>query len=937
MNNRIEESIKDHVRKRINRYKKKNLIVDWDEIKSFGKNGEDNIREALEDRIDDATFEEGTTLEEFWRICDEIKEVEENSIEYIERTASAIITDGSVDNETEVSFTKKSAWMIYRDKLINEKKFSELSVNLIEKDTEKIRRRLSIQYDESIGAIKGVVIGSVQSGKTANMGALISQCADNGWNFFIILGGMIESLRSQTESRLISDLSGECNFNWNLLNTICDSKAMNTQELSQLDLSNTSKHKYLCVALKNKDRLGNLLKWLKRDESNAQNLKVLIIDDEADQASVNTADINEGEKKTIYALIDQLVNGIEDEGNRKQLCGGMNYVCYTATPYANFLNDSDAKSLYPNNFIATLTPSQNYFGPQQIFGIDGEEKDGLSIIRNISLEDKNIVNDIYSNDSNDMPKSLEESLLWFFCCVGAMRFFDSKKPYSMLINVSQKTDHHECVANVIANWINLQKNEDLIKKCKEIWKRETQIFSKEVFLEQFSDYELKEKIEDYPTFDEIAPYIYSLLETNTQHILFNENNQYEYTSGIHLCIDNYKNNKLTEDNEYKRLIYPTKQQLENLVAPAFIVIGGNTLSRGLTIEGLVSTYFLRAGRQADSLMQMGRWFGYRIGYELYPRIWMDDNTVEQFKFISKLDYDLRMNLNKYMVCNVSPRDVGPYINNTPAVSWLRITAKNKQQSVINAVYDYTGMQAQTITFDVEKDILDKNIEVTKSFLNKLGNPLWSRTGLSRVWKEIDVNDVIDYFRSFSFCKSNRVFNDIDVFVKWLENQENQDKVKKWNIVLSGIKNAEHLWTLRDGINISKVYRSKLKNSHNTNIKVLKTYRDNFEDIVLNEIDNNQNLLIQQCIDKEKPRDFFETKKKLDISVRPMLVLYIIDGNSKKQPRVAKSGTERETLHLENDLVGMYIAIPGEKITNNNVSKITINITPEDREEYSDED
>lgn len=936
MENKNIEYVREYVQSKIYRkYINKSRPIDWEEIRTFGEKGS-AINEWFEMIKVDQSWPDNMTLDDFHKICHEMEEIENYSQFCYEATGTSIINDDRNDNNTDTKVGSQDAWNAYKQKLLNEKKFSPLSVKFIEKDAEKIRKRLSLDFDTNIGAIRGVVVGAVQSGKTANMGALIAQCADNGWNCFVILSGMIESLRVQTETRLYNDLKENNRFQWYLLNKICDSGIENTQELSSLNLDNNI-NKYICVTLKQKERLQNFIKWLKRDRYNAKRLKILLIDDEADQASINTGKIDKGEKKTIYDKISQIVNGIDSEDQRIQLCGAMNYICYTATPYANFLNDSDAKSLYPKNFIATLTPSKSYFGPQQIFGIEEDEIPGLSIVRLVSDDEKQLAQEIFSDNICEMPSSLENAILWFMCCVGAMRANDIKKPFSMLVNVSQKVDNHDKIANLIEDWFSKLSPKEAVKRCRKIWDKEVKLFNLEIFKKEFSDYENIDSIDDYPSFDQIENYIYSLLECGTKHILFNENDQYEYTQGIHLCIDNSKNNKLTDKNEFKRLIYPSKNQLENMVAPAFIVVGGNTLSRGLTLEGLVSTYFLRTGRQADTLMQMGRWFGYRQGYELYPRIWMDENTLEQFEFITKLDRDLRMNLNKYMIDVVSPTEVGPYINNTPAVSWLRITANNKQQSAIVAKYDYTGMQAQTIHFEQDESILYHNIELTRSFLASLGEAKVSRSQVSYVWKNVNVSRIYEFLRNFNFCKSNKLFNDIEPFIEWLNSLDNQKQVKEWNVVLAGIKNSSnvHKWKLNDSIQVNKVYRSKKKNSQTDiiNIGVLRSFKDNFEDITREEISIQIDHEIETYIAKrgDKSLNCFDKKRDLNLGVKPMLVLYIIDG---KSGRVPTDTNDRETFRLEEDIVGVYLAIPGQK---NKKSQLTINISNKRTEEYYNED
>lgn len=495
-------------------------------------------------------------------------------------------------------------------------------------------------------------------------------------------------------------------------------------------------------------------------------------------------------------------------------------------------------------------------------------------------------------------------------------------------------NEHSRISNAINNWLSTTKIDAIINDCKKVWDKETNLFSYDTLKQEFPDYEMIDNVEEYPNFNEIKPYLKKLIEQRINYILLNDDNSFEYSNGIHLCIDNYKNNKINEDNEYKRIIYPEKKQLDAMKAPAFIIIGGNTLSRGLTLEGLVSTYFFRKGRQADSLMQMGRWFGYRFGYELYPRIWMDEITYEQFTFLSKLDYDLRMNLEQYMIQGISPRQAGPLINNTPSVSWLRITARNKQQSVIEADYNFSGVQAQTISFDTNEDIMNNNIDLTKAFLKDIPcAPIKSRSNSSFVWKNVDYKMVYHFLTKFKFCHNNRVFNNIELLLEWL-NKKDTTELSKWNVVLVGVESGNS-WKLSNKVSINKVNRSKKSNIKDyINIGILRTYRDNFEDIAFNELKNKEKAIRAKIKnpDERHSESFFEFKKSIGFDINPMLVIYIIDKNSK--PLNVKN-QKRLALNTSQDLVGLYLAIPGDKKYKDYVSKLTIKLDNKG-EEYYDE-
>ena len=174
--------------------------------------------------------------------------------------------------------------------------------------------------------------------------------------------------------------------------------------------------------------------------------------------------------------------------------------------------------------------------------------------------------------------------------------------------------------------------------------------------------------QDTPRFEELLGELNDLLSGIT-NILLGEDKSLEYTSGLHLCVDNCSANREAEEGTYLRIVYPTDEQLKSMEkAPAFLVIGGNTLSRGLTIDGLVCTFFSRTSNQADTLMQMARWFGYRKGYELLQRIWITDDALRKFKALAKIDMDLKHEVEMFMERGISPSKFGPRIRNTPEIS-----------------------------------------------------------------------------------------------------------------------------------------------------------------------------------------------------------------------------------------------------------------------------
>jgi hypothetical protein len=853
---------------------------------------------------------------EVWGLLVQEQKEEYNRSQHIqEMKYHTYIVSQNEDNDTSVPTGERSSWQLYKQKLLK-KGWNEKSVINLEKSTLSILKKLN-RNTEKTGPVKGLVVGQVQSGKTSSIAGLIAMAADWGWNTFIVLSGMIDNLREQTENRLISDLNNNGNTTWYPLKNV-SKRAPVGSRLQDLNLEENSSTRYLTVCLKNKRRLENLISWLKSDKNKLRQMRLLIIDDEADQASINTKNVEE-ERARINELIIKLVEIDRDSGVHPN---SVNYVCYTATPYANFLNESSPESLYPKDFIGLLPESEEYFGPKQIFGIEGsDEYEGMDIIREISEADVKIIKSIQKGLDNKLPMSLKESICWFICATASMRFYGIRKPFSMMVHTSQIKAHHSNIADSIKDWIEKSDENELLRICEKVYSRETSTFTAEKFKNQFPDYPIQNsEFHDYPDFQMLIPYIKDLI-SRISYIMMGGDGELHYHKGIHLCIDNSDFNGINEENMHIRLTYPTKEQIKDLgTAPAFIIIGGNTLSRGLTLEGLVSTYFLRAATAADSLMQMGRWFGYRKGYELFPRIWMSKDTYDKFLFLTVLDEELREELREFSIGHKNPSEYGPRVKNTPKASWLRITARNKMQQAEEVEMDFTGASIQTIHFDNDYDILKYNIDLTEYFLSICGKPLRSYAGNAIFFKGISFDKIKNEFLlKMKFNTREKVFNQIESFCEWYEKVREELNFTDWNVVVAGSgKVKERLpkndkeWYI-EPYTIGKVERSAKYNSMNyskdmVNIGVLRGPGDVFADIE----DENFHKNIKQQKNMASNKVIRAYREKYGLGKVPQLIIYRIYKNSKARKSDADEKQHRRTdLNFVEDIIGIYINIPGD--------------------------
>jgi len=815
-----------------------------------------------------------------------------------------------------------SAWQLYRAHL-HKQDWKNSAIQNIENSALRVLRYLRMDTSDR-RPVKGLVVGHVQSGKTANMAGLISMAADHRWNLFVVLTGTLENLRIQTGKRLINDLFRPGNLNWKSIEH--PSKASpygNRAENMQFEPGRPDRH--LIVCLKNPSRLLHLIQWIEAHEIAMKQMRLVIIDDEADQAGINTGQVSKEERSKINKLILRLV---------KLPLQSVNYVAYTATPAANFLNEGPGETLYPEDFIVALEQADEHFGPVQIFGHLEAGREPLGIVYDVTKDDLKKIDEVHHRENAPLPSTLERSLLWFLCGVVTIRLSGACKPVSMLVHTSSQQLHHKNMERAVRRFLvscaRACSNDeaDFRSECESVWNGVTSDLDKADFAERFPGYGRLDKLNELPDFESIFPEVKVLLSRITA-IELDEQQDRSYHKGIHICVDNCANNGISDEHEVRRLFYPDAS--DNLdFASAFIVIGGGTLSRGLTIENLVSTFFLRASAQADSLMQMGRWFGYRRDYELLPRIWMPVETREKYEFMTIAEEDLRDDLEKFMHGGARPSEFGPRVRVHPRMAWLRPTAPNKMQKTVTADFDFSGINRQTTLFHDGADaeaILNKNRILTETFINSLARNGEEGNGNSLVWRKVSVAEVAGFLSSFEFHSGNQFFSDIAPFLTWLQQHATDAGYESWNVVVAGSSGKKNgLWTLPGGA-VGLVNRSRIvtvRSDDGVSIGALRDPRDLLADAKLPDQDKTSDSGIENgAIDKIRAAG--------GVGGMPQLLIYLIDNVSEYTRDTSSSkpnSRRRSSLHARADIVGISLWLPGgEKKKRTYTTHLTVRIPP----------
>ena len=549
-------------------------------------------------------------------------------------------------------------WGRYR-RLLGLKGLPKSVIDGTDEVTDRVLDRLGNPNNLSPWSRRGMVVGHVQSGKTANYTGLICKAADAGYRLIVVIAGIHNNLRNQTQARIDEGFIGrdtgrlahanraqrqkivgvgqfdQREFPVSLTNTLRDfNKATATTFTAQLGQINVP---VVLVIKKNSSTLKNLLEWLKEHSVHQSTQMVsqpmLLIDDEADNASINTA-YQRDEVTRINSQIRELLSLFH------RSC----YVGYTATPFANIFIDPDTddealkQDLFPRDFIIGLDAPSNYFGAQKIF-LDARDQHIRLIDDN---EDVLPMKHKIDHPVDVLPGSLVEAVRAFIVARAIRNARGQQAGHaSMLVNASRFTDVQGRLRSGIA---------DLVARIRDAVAVDAGKGSAALR----------------------NPEIAALHETWQRE--FSEANGADWPSVQAHLHEVLVAARVVEVNASKRaqaLDYDHAGEHGITV----IAVGGFSLSRGLTLEGLTVSYFLRNSMMYDTLMQMGRWFGYRPGYEDLCRVWMPADGVGWYAHIHEAMDDLQTQLKRMELAKATPAQFGLAVRSHPEA--LIVTARNK--------------------------------------------------------------------------------------------------------------------------------------------------------------------------------------------------------------------------------------------------------------------
>ena len=582
-------------------------------------------------------------------------------------------------------------WDRYREYLGDTKGLPKNVVAAIDDATDKILDHTSDPESEVNFDKRGMVVGHVQSGKTANYTGLICKAVDMGYRIVIVIAGLDNALRKQTQLRLNEDFIGKdhknniigvgVGGNGDLPNIIRVTDPDNdfNKISAQTHQHEAHQSRLLFVVKKNVSVLKNLNDWLKRWGSETGELTeqpMLVIDDEADHASINTK----------FGKDDETDPSATNAQIRKLLTLGTktSFVAYTATPFANIFIDRDefseefGEDLFPRNFIIGLEAPDNYLGGKRVFlGSTQHVKEIVDHNPFVPLKHKNF------HDVGDLPKSIEDAIYWYILSTATRKIESTKSclASSMLIHVSRFKSVQNDVRTKVRSYIDT----------------------------------LRSELSLFFGTPQASSHIGRLHGLYQENSVFQKHEWGTLLQSVSQIIKSVQVKLINGDSD-DSLDYEVHSK--NKQDAFFIAVGGQTLARGLTLEGLVVSYFLRNSKAYDTLMQMGRWFGYREGYLGLVKIWMPQATASAFKQIATATDELFQELRRMNRENLSPDEFGLRVQTDPGT--LQITARNKQgfgeDTKVEVSLEGKFPQAWKVHKDQSK--IDHNIEIGSQLLEE---------------------------------------------------------------------------------------------------------------------------------------------------------------------------------------------------------------------------
>ncbi|MBB1496118.1 Z1 domain-containing protein [Propioniciclava sp. MC1595] len=674
------------------------------------------------------------------------------------------------------------------------------AISRLDEVTDDILGRLEDPEREGPWDRRGLVAGQVQSGKTGNYIGLVAKAIDNGYKLIVILAGIHNSLRSQTQSRIDEGILGFDTRKIMVASKAADDNRIGVGRLAghrlivnsftssaengdfrltvakNLGVAPGGADPIVLVVKKNKSILTNLYKWATNltkevdphtGKNRVRGVPMLMIDDEADHASVNTKAEGYGDEETDPSVINGLIRKFMDTFDRAS------YIAYTATPFANIFIDPDAdhsaagRDLFPRSFILNLPVPSTYVGPERVFGLREDTEnaieavEALPIFRGISdheawLPDLHKAGDL---PGEDLPESLIEATLAFLMA-GAVRQIRGQggKHHSMLVHVTRYISTQARVGDQLRTLL-----EDMQRRLRygegaapTLRSRAKQLYEDDFVPthNHFSRHgDMAALTGEMPPFEDL----WAALD--------------EIASRTHVRVLNGR----SEDS----LTY-----VDHPEGVSVIAVGGDKLSRGLTLEGLSVSYYLRASRMYDTLMQMGRWFGYRPGYMDLCRLYTTSRLKDWYERITAATAELQNEFDAMSAVGKTPEEFGLRVRQHP--DGLLVTSPAKLRHAQKLSVSFSGSIAETVTFRAADR--PQNWSALTTLTGSLGQPVSDSPDGTLVWRNVHSDLILGFLANY---RAERAAIKVQptALSSYITSRVADNELTSWTVVLGDVQSG----------------------------------------------------------------------------------------------------------------------------------------------------
>jgi len=793
-------------------------------------------------------------------------------------------------------FPEAGFWRNYRQELST--RIPDEPLRRLDEVTDEILDRFEDPRRTEQWDRRGLVIGHVQSGKTSNYVGLVAKAADAGFRLIIILAGTQNNLRAQTQQRVDAGFVGRDSSsgpnsrkkvgvglngkNRPVLNmTTADEDGDFTKSTASQIGNPFDSHDLptIFVVKKHVSILKNLRDWLnensKKDEGHDRisNFPVLVIDDEADHASVDTANHSknpEVDPTQTNMRIRDVLNLFDQSA----------YVGYTATPFANvFINtkrhDEHGFDLFPRHFIFALEAPSNYVGPSKIFGqsnLDNssDERSELPLIYTVKDVGAWLPSDHDSTfipDRRLMPKSLKRAVCSFVLSIAARSLRGQVNVHnSMLVHVTRFVLPQNEIKDAIEEYVSELRKEVLYDPGSPVWQTLQAIWN-----EDFLPATLSLADEKLPPQKHEFSDLHDAIMASVKMIRVN-------------VINGSSQDSLSYSQHDKGL--------------SIIAVGGQSLSRGLTLEGLSVSYYLRTTSLYDTLMQMGRWYGYRDGYLDLCRIYTNKSVINWFKNISMATEELLQDLSQMQLQGGRPIDFGLKVRTSPG---MMVTSQAKMRSGTKRSVTFSGERAEVTSFSIDPIKRSAACEHLVSLVQRLGptKPQIKESGYKSsdfVWSDIESEKILEYLdRLDQSAVYPTVKNPPAYLASYIRKRNEAGGLVDWTVLLKGNGRTEaHKYLLPHNIEYGLPTRTDSGGSGRYATRSLIGSMDEAQDLTDKEFEAAERHAGSEKLSGRHYRGARSVK-------RGLLILYLLDGNDVKM-HSAKAGLEGKSMLVPADHV-----------------------------------